>query len=274
MTYRTVGQQSPQPRKRSPSNPQPQTESKPTMQPPSPPQERIPPITHSFDFSAPVPTASRRVDLDGMVLSDLDYTTTDPNLDLDLHLDPVEEMSDEMDMLDGPDSPNTAAFAPFIKEIFGPRWRCPSPVILHIGNPSTSSMTPLVCPTWRKSNELFGKVFSYRPGTTSTLNPRLDSMEAGYLFLGIKDGWSSFDEWKQSPALKILKSVDEFLFVNLPRMERLAVAYKSFKLLKVSSCRILHCRRDVGGCSADDDQYYLHATKSDLERVPKWLRPR
>jgi len=208
-----------------------------------------------------------------MVLSDLDYTTTDPNLDLDLHLDPVEENSDEMDMLDHPDSPTTAAFAPFIKEIFGPEWRCPSPVVLHIGNP-INSMIPSVCPTWRKSNELFGKVFSYRPGTISALNSRLDSMEAGFLFLGIKDGWSSFDEWKQSPALKILKSVDEFLFVNLPRMERLAVAYKSFKLLKVSCCDILHYGSDEGDRSAYNSQYYLSATKSDLERVPKWLRPR
>jgi hypothetical protein len=173
-----------------------------------------------------------------MVLSDLDYTATDPNLDLDFNLQPVEEVSDESVMLDRPDSPTTAAFAPFIKEIFGPGWRCPSPIILHIGNPSTSSTIPQVCPKWKKSNELFGKVFSYRPGTESAL-ARLDSVEAGFLFQGIKNGWSSFDEWQQSPALKILKSVDEFLFVNLPRMERLAVAYKSFKLLKVGWFRPL-----------------------------------
>ena len=195
----------------------------------------MPPTTHSFDFSAPIPSTSRRVDLDGMVLSDLSYPSTDPNLEVDFSLGPVGEVSNETDMLDRPDSPTTAAFAPFIKEIFGPGWRCPSPIVLHIGNPSISSTIPPVCPTWRKSNELFGKVFSYRPGTASALNTRLDSMEAGFLFLGIKDGWSSFDEWQQSPALKILKSVDEFLFVNLPRMERLAVAYKSFKLLKVST---------------------------------------
>lgn len=39
----------------------------------------------------------------------------------------------------------------------------------------------------------------------------------------------------QSPALTILKQVDELLFCHLPNMERLAVAYKSFKLLKVRS---------------------------------------
>lgn len=74
-------------------------------------------------------------------------------------------------------------------------------------------------------------MFSYRPGTAA-LN--VDSVEAGLLYLGIKDGWSSFDQWMGSPALRILKQVDEFLFRHLEKMERLAVAYKSFKLLKVS----------------------------------------
>jgi hypothetical protein len=41
------------------------------------------------------------------------------------------------------------------------------------------------------------------------------------------------DEWMQSPALVILKQVDEFLFCHLPKMERLATAYKSLKLMKV-----------------------------------------
>lgn len=58
--------------------------------------------------------------------------------------------------------------------------------------------------------------------------------EAGLLFLGIKEGWENISElWMQSPALMILKQVDEFLFSHLPRMERLATAYKSLKLLKV-----------------------------------------
>jgi hypothetical protein len=44
----------------------------------------------------------------------------------------------------------------------------------------------------------------------------------------------------QSPALKILKQVDDLLFCHLPKMERLAVAYKSFKLLKVRAPRHVH----------------------------------
>ena len=55
------------------------------------------------------------------------------------------------------------------------------------------------------------------------------------MYLGIKEGWTNIsDEWMQSPALVILKQVDEFLFCHLAKMERLATAYKSFKLLKVS----------------------------------------
>jgi hypothetical protein len=168
-----------------------------------------------------------------MVLSNWEYPSTDPNLELGFSLGASKEVSSEATMLTRPDSPTTAAFAPFIKEIFGQNWRCPSPVVLHIGDPSNPPTTSPICPTWRRSNELFGRVFSHRTGTTSALNARFDSMEAGFLFLGIKNGWNSFDEWQESPALRILKSVDEFLFDNLPRMERLAVAYKSFKLLKV-----------------------------------------
>ncbi|KAF2021645.1 hypothetical protein BU24DRAFT_362360 [Aaosphaeria arxii CBS 175.79] len=201
------------------------------------------------------PTA-RRVDLDGMVMQ-TDLVHPHPHtakLNLQLNLEPVSEIlerNEEANMFDAPDSPTTAAFAPFMSELFGPSWRCPSPVVLHIGNPagaSTPTTPNAICPIWKKSNELFGKVFLHRPGTAA-LNA--DSIEAGLLYMGIKDGWSSFTEWSQSPALKILKEVDQFLFRNLPKIQRLAVAYKSFKLLK----------------------YYLNATKEELEKVPEWLRP-
>jgi len=131
-------------------------------------------------------------------------------------------------------------------QIFGPNWRCPSPTILHIGNPDNP--TPLasssICPVWKKSNELFGKVFTYHHHYSGNSNNYssschdlvpVDIAEAGLLYVGIKQGWNSLAslEWKKSPALTILKQVDELLFVHLPNVERLAVAYKSFKLLKV-----------------------------------------
>jgi len=97
----------------------------------------------------------------------------------------------------------------------------------------------VVCPIWKKSNELFEKIYS---GYISSGNQSLTLYrkklsapeEAGLLYLGIKEGWANMsDEWVHSPALVILKQVDEFLFCHLPKMERLATAYKSFKLLKV-----------------------------------------
>jgi hypothetical protein len=55
----------------------------------------------------------------------------------------------------------------------------------------------------------------------ATLNTEI---EAGLLYIGIKQGWDTFNQWMQSPALKILKEVDEFLFCHLPKMDRLATA--------------------------------------------------
>jgi hypothetical protein len=89
-------------------------------------------------------------------------------------------------------------------------------------------------------------VFSYRSSATGTCPP---SSEAGILYLGIQKGWDkTSNEWMQSPALQILKQVDDLLFCHLPNMERLAVAYKSFKLLKVR----LDVLSVASGCGADN----------------------
>ena len=99
-----------------------------------------------------------------------------------------------------------------------------------------------MCPIWKKSNELFETVYNgYTPGPKSlTLyREKLSApAEAGLLYLGIREGWDNISEaWKQSPVLRILQQVDDFLFSSqLPKLERLATAYKSFKLLKVR-CR-------------------------------------
>jgi hypothetical protein len=191
------------------------------------------------------------------VLTDLDGPVApDPNLGLSMDFDPVVESPEEEEVEELPwgNDPATATWAPMMAEvctdssrsyaqltmpsqIFGPNWRCPSPVILHIGNPepSASPSSGVVCPVWKKSNELFGRVFSYHSttGTSSLTSLRSDHAEAGLLYLGIKEGWHTMsNEWMQSPALNILKQVDDLLFCHLPNIERLAVAYKSFKLLK------------------------------------------
>jgi hypothetical protein len=126
----------------------------------------------------------------------------------------------------------------FDDQIFGPGWQCPSPVVLHLGDPEPAISTlpsNAICPVWKRSNELFGKVLSCRAssGTGAPSPVSADAMEAGLLYLCIKQGWSTSNAWMQSPALRILQQVDELLFCHLRRIERLAVAYKSFKLLKV-----------------------------------------
>jgi len=221
------------------------------------------PTTHSSSETM------RSLDLDGMtVMPDLFPPPVGSNQPLSLEpvLPPVHKSSAE-EKGGGQHwahASATATWAPMMEEIFGPNWRCPSPTILHIGNPDNPAplASSSICPIWKKSNELFGKVFTYNrrysgnsdkySSSCHNLVP-VDIAEAGLLYAGIKQGWNSLAslEWKKSPALTILKQVDELLFVHLPNVERLAVAYKSFKLLK----------------------YYLNARKEELDRVPDWLRP-
>ena len=218
---------------------------------------------------------ARSLDLDGMtVMSGVGATpVSGPDAGMSLDLEPVVKQTFEnnaeeaqIDVPEWGDSPATASWGPLMAEvhlratdeptptnhaqIFGPGWQCPSPVVLHLGNPEPSlSNLPsnAVCPVWKKSNELFGKVLSCRATSgTGALSPTiLEAAEAGLLFLGIQQGWNSSDVWMQSPTLRILREVDDLLFCHLRRIERLAVAYKSFKLLKVRS-RPSHMERDAG----------------------------
>ncbi|KAF2205082.1 hypothetical protein GQ43DRAFT_66519 [Delitschia confertaspora ATCC 74209] len=76
------------------------------------------------------------IDLNGMtVLSG--PISPDSSLEMDLDLSgPSDHAVSEHDShspLEAPDSPATAAFAPYIAEMFGPTWRCPSPMALNYG---------------------------------------------------------------------------------------------------------------------------------------------
>ncbi|KAF1934302.1 uncharacterized protein M421DRAFT_88290 [Didymella exigua CBS 183.55] len=222
-------------------------------------------LPSSYDFSEQSGSA-KLVDLDGMSITGV-HTSSARNLDIDL--EPVEEISTEtitemqrdrqVDIKDWENNPVAAYWGPLMLEFFGDNWHCPSPTIIHIGTPD--SLTPMtsitVCPIWKQVNELFEKIYSSCiPARTqyATLygKPLSAPAEAGLLYLGIKEGWTSIsDEWMQSPALVVLKQVDEFLFCHLPKVKRLASAYKSFKLLK----------------------YYLNRNEDQLSTVPTWLRP-
>ncbi|KAJ4323389.1 hypothetical protein N0V94_001861 [Neodidymelliopsis sp. IMI 364377] len=208
----------------------------------------------SYDFSEGRRPSTKLVDIDGMnIMFDVRISSAS---DLDIDLEPVEEIPTQhtkeiqvrrppVEISDWEDNPATASWGPLMQEFFGDSWRCPSPTILHIGAPDSSnpSSSTTVCPIWKKSNELFEKIYTSisAPGTQSlTLSRKQQqqqlsaAQEAGLLYLGIKQDWANMsDEWMQSPALVILKQVDEFLFCHLPKVERLATAYKSLKLMKV-----------------------------------------
>lgn len=245
-----VGQPSPGLRRHSTSYSQANTDTKPSLSSPSPEATSNDPhfsSSNPFEFALSIPPAYRAVDLDGMTVLPVLMPPPPGNdgaSDLSLSLDHINTTAAQTDPIVPPDSPNTAAFAPFISEIFGPNWRCPSPLVLHIDNPPLASTVSnsQTCPIWRKSNELFSRISSCRSQAgVSSFSSNFDvdwGVEAGLLFQGIKDGWESFSNWKQSPVLQILKAVDQLLFARKGKMTRMAACYKSFKLLKVSQCNI------------------------------------
>ena len=73
-------------------------------------------------------------DLDG--LQAMDSLVHDASLSINFNLDAVDKNVIPLGSLTVPDSLSTAAFAPFMQEVFGPLWRCPTPFTLHIGNPA------------------------------------------------------------------------------------------------------------------------------------------
>ncbi|KAA8614768.1 repeatmulti-domain protein [Pyrenophora tritici-repentis] len=213
--------------------------------------------------SAETFTAPRCLDLDSMpVQAVMDpATANDLNLDMDINLE-LATVNDEEDVEEMPRNTQLAApYAPLMEELFGPDWRLPSPTTLYIGNPDLRLPASIkVCPTWKRCNEVFGKVLTYRQPLSLSNSSRLFSApqtsqaaEPGLLFLGIKQGWDTVpvERLQKCPAISILRQMDGLLFEHLPKIERLAVAYKSYKLLK----------------------YYLHATKEELDKVPEWLKP-
>ena len=64
-------------------------------------------------------------DLDG--LQAMDSLVHDASFGINFNLDAVDENMIPSSNLSVPDSPSTTAFAPFMQELFGPPWRCPSP---------------------------------------------------------------------------------------------------------------------------------------------------
>ncbi|KAL6712608.1 hypothetical protein ACN47E_000485 [Coniothyrium glycines] len=148
---------------------------------PSPPLEAAKPCE-----STPV-NVCRPLDLDGMTLvHDVAPAKTPAPAPAQAPISEV-RMSDEYEAVaeevevdedEAPweKNPNTAMWTPMMEEIFGPNWRSPDPVVLHIESPdetsslSSSSTTATAAAesttsTKRKlKGELLGKVFNCRSG--------------------------------------------------------------------------------------------------------------
>jgi hypothetical protein len=186
-----------------------------------------------------------------------------------------------------------------ISQVFGTDWHCPSPTVLHIDYSQhlTIPMSGATCPKWKRSNEILSKIFTSRCSGTNAVKPIKDNTEASFLYLCIKHGWNSMspDQWMQSPTLSIIKQLDDLLFSHQSNTKRFAIAYAILKLLKVcyfviltelslspkhTHTRIYFAKIQVTNllapyfCAASKKQFYLNATKEELDKVPSWLRPR
>ncbi|USP82562.1 hypothetical protein yc1106_09836 [Curvularia clavata] len=232
------------------------------------------------------PTLTGSIDLDGMslmtdthVLGSQDTNQhADPSLELQLHTESVQEQEEEDPSVKIQRETTFKAMLQdvlfhfsnhlyiyivrtnFTPQIFGPGLYTPSPTIQYIGNPAkVPQPTPSapLCPVWAKVNQILNRIFTYRShGNNRILAGRQSQSrapEAGVLYLGIKNGWDTIPafEWQYYPTLELVKQIDELAFHQLPKTERLAIGYKSLKLLK----------------------YYLNATKQDLDNIPVWQRP-
>ncbi|KAF1958669.1 hypothetical protein CC80DRAFT_16871 [Byssothecium circinans] len=155
-----------------------QIETNPSLSLPTPPNSHTPSYSNNlFDFQSPIPSVSGTVDLEGMIAMPDRPSTTDPNLDLNMDIQLVEEFPEKSkNVFNDPDSTATAAWAPFIAEIFGDGWRCPSPTILHLGTPdsasppTTCSSTTSTCPIWQNRNELLGQSSLYKSAVLTSGN--------------------------------------------------------------------------------------------------------
>ncbi|KAF1966996.1 hypothetical protein BU23DRAFT_661165 [Bimuria novae-zelandiae CBS 107.79] len=140
---------------------------KPPLSPPSLETTPDPQFTsNALSFTSPMAPISRSVDLDGMTVRPLALpisSTNDTALDLGLPLEDVSTVQrQEPIVMHDPDSPSTAAIAPFLPRFL--RSRLALSLTTHPAhrNPlSLSTTTSSTCPLWHHINEIFGKIFSF-----------------------------------------------------------------------------------------------------------------
>lgn len=104
------------------------------------------------------------------------------------------------------------------------------PVPPHL-DPKSHPISTTPCQIWKFANKIYGNIFAIPP-SEATSAARFDS---GLLFQVIRDGWDTLNlEQKANPVLRILRDVDQQLFMHLDPTSRLAIVYKSQALVKVS----------------------------------------
>lgn len=84
------------------------------------------------------------------------------------------------------------------------------------------------CSAWYTVNKLLSQAY---PCHASEMFPKIDNL--GLLFQAIDKGWDSLSsEERTNPGLCILRRMDEYIWSPMPKIFRVAIAYKSYQLMR------------------------------------------
>jgi hypothetical protein len=115
-------------------------------------------------------------------------------------------------------------------ELSTPRWM---PVEFHL--PMQVAFNPdmeLYQNLWGVTNSVYNKIFDISPSQASAAR----NSDIGVIFKAIKNGWDTLSDRDQSnPVVQILGAYDALISGHLDQVNRVAIAFKNFHLIKV--CR-------------------------------------
>lgn len=95
-------------------------------------------------------------------------------------------------------------------------------------NPETALSYQSSCSAWYTVNKLLSQAY---PSHTSEMFPKIDNI--GLLLRAIDRGWESLSsEERINPGLRILQRMDEYIWSPMPKIFRVAIAYKSYQLMR------------------------------------------
>ncbi|KAJ6142892.1 hypothetical protein N7471_002345 [Penicillium samsonianum] len=95
-------------------------------------------------------------------------------------------------------------------------------------NPETALSYQSSCSAWYTVNKLLSQAY---PSHTSEMFPKIDKI--GVLLQAIDRGWETLSpEERINPGLCILQRMDEYIWSPMPKIFRVAIAYKSYQLMR------------------------------------------